>query len=103
MDGVSLDVISVKGRISEEIGKSARGAAESISETGHKLGASTTFQTISSATAAVREELQVTSTDGRVYVAPTKLRKRQETPEGDARVFTADTATMDVELHKDSK
>lgn len=91
------------GQITEEIGKTARGAAETISEKGQKLGAAETFKTISSATAAVREELESKSIEGRVYVAPVNLRKRQETEQGEARVFTADDVTMDVELHKDSK
>lgn len=97
------EIAKKAGRITEEIGKTARGAAESISEKTQKLGSSSTFQSISSATAAVRDELQVTSVDSQVYVAPAKLRKRQETSEGEARVFTADTSTVDVELHKDSK
>lgn len=91
------------GKISEEIGKTARDAAESISVKGQKLGSTETFKTISEATAAVKEELEESSPQGRVYIAPTKLRKRLETPDGNIRVFEADTTTMDIELHKDSK
>ncbi|KAK6633982.1 hypothetical protein RUM44_004589 [Polyplax serrata] len=97
------DIAKKAGKISEEIGKSARDAAESISAKGHKLGATETFKTITEATAAVRDEIEQTGSQARVYVAPIKLRKRLENVEGDTRVFVADEKTMDVELHKDSK
>lgn len=92
---------NLPGRITEEIGKSARDAAETISEKGQQLGSTETFKTITDATAAVRQELE--QSDSRVYVAPKKLRKRLETPEGELRVYAADDRTMDVEVHKDSR
>lgn len=93
----------LSGKISEEIGKSARGAAESLSAKGQKLGSTDTFRTISQATAAVKEELEQTGSQARVYVAPLKLRKRMDMPEGDTKVYAADATTMDIELHKDSR
>ena len=92
-------------QLGEELGKSARGFTETISEKGQKIGQSTTFKTISQATEAVKKEIEESQgIQGRVYKSPLKLRKRVEVPEGDSsRVFEANEDATGVELHKDSK
>jgi len=92
------------GQIKEELGKSARGAAETISESGQKIGKSGAFQTISQTAAAVKQELDTTGMHAQVYKAPEKLRKRVEaTSTQDFKNVEANTDATGMELHKDSK
>ncbi|KAG8333353.1 Mitochondrial import inner membrane translocase subunit TIM44 [Homalodisca vitripennis] len=94
----------VSRQIREELGKSARGAAETISESGQKIGKSGAFQTISQTAAAVKQELDTTGMHAHVYRAPEKLRKRVDTDTvQDFKTVQANTEAMGVELHKDSK
>ncbi|EEB14183.1 import inner membrane translocase subunit TIM44, putative [Pediculus humanus corporis] len=97
------EIAKKAGKLSEEIGKSARDAAESLTAKGQKIGDTDAFKTITEATAVVRDELEQSGSQARVYVSPIKLRKRLETPDGETRVYAADATTMDIELHKDSK
>ncbi|XP_060804222.1 mitochondrial import inner membrane translocase subunit TIM44 [Amyelois transitella] len=90
------------GKITEDISKSAKGAAESIADKGQKLGQTSAFRTISQATAVVKDEMSPRGLDGRVYTAPPALRKRVEVASED-RTFAPDTETVGVELHRDSK
>lgn len=90
------------GEIGAGIGKSARGAAETITETGQRLGKTGAFQTISQTAAAVKQELDQGGIDSRVYQSPSKLRRRVETF-ADAKVVSPDTESLGIELHKDSK
>ncbi|CAB3256012.1 unnamed protein product [Arctia plantaginis] len=96
------EIAKKAGRITEDISKTAKGAAESIADTSQKLGQTSAFKTISQATAVVKEEISARGLEGRVYTAPHSLRKRVEVA-ADSRTFTPDTTTMGVELHKDSK
>ncbi|KAF9808881.1 hypothetical protein SFRURICE_000927 [Spodoptera frugiperda] len=89
-------------QIKEDLSKTAKGAAESIADTGSKLGQTTAFRTISHATAVVKDEISPRGLEGRVYMAPIALRKRIEVA-SDERTFAPDTETVGVELHKDSK
>lgn len=58
MEGVSKTELGKKaGQIGEEISKTAKGAAESISETGQALGKTGAFQKISKTAEAVQKEL----------------------------------------------
>ncbi|XP_046687908.1 mitochondrial import inner membrane translocase subunit TIM44-like [Homalodisca vitripennis] len=98
------DIAKKAGQIREELGKSARGAAETISESGQKIGKSGAFQTISQTAAAVKQELDTTGMHAHVYRAPEKLRKRVDTDTvQDFKTVQANTEAMGVELHKDSK
>ncbi|XP_067011956.1 mitochondrial import inner membrane translocase subunit TIM44 isoform X2 [Anabrus simplex] len=98
------DIAKKAGQITEEIGKSARGAAETISEKGQKLGKSGTFQTLSKTAEAVKKELDTSGMEARVYRSPARLRKRVDTPEEvDSKVVQPNTEAMGVELHKDSR
>ncbi|KAF6211977.1 hypothetical protein GE061_012494 [Apolygus lucorum] len=90
------------GEFGAGIGKSARGAAESISETGQRLGKTGAFQTISQTAAAVKQELDQGGIHSRVYQSPSKLRRRVESFV-DAKVVAPDSESMGIELHKDSK
>ncbi|XP_047521264.1 mitochondrial import inner membrane translocase subunit TIM44 [Pieris napi] len=96
------DIAKKAGRITEDLSKSAKGAAESIADRSQKLGQSTAFKTISQATAVVRNEMSPRGLEGRVYTSPIMLRKRVEVAE-EERTFAPDTETLGVELHKDSK
>ncbi|XP_054262357.1 mitochondrial import inner membrane translocase subunit TIM44-like [Macrosteles quadrilineatus] len=105
LDEVSKTEIAKKaGQIREEIGKTAKGAAESISESGQKLGKSGAFQTISQTAAAVKQELDTTGMQAYVYRTPVKLRMRKDVSElQDNKTVEANTDATGVELHKDSK
>ena len=92
------------GQLGEEITKSAKGAAETISEKSQALGKTSAFQTISQTAEAVREELDHQGMHGKVYVPPKKLRKRKDIIETvDQRFVEPNAEAMGVELHKDSK
>ncbi|XP_031849247.1 mitochondrial import inner membrane translocase subunit TIM44 isoform X2 [Nomia melanderi] len=87
-----------------ELGKKAKGAAETITEKGQALGKTSAFQTISQTAEAVREELDHQGMHGRVYVPPKKLRKRKEIiQDQNDKCITPNEEAMGVELHKDSK
>lgn len=105
MDEVGKTDIAKKAqKIGEDISKSAKDAADTISEKTAELGKSQAFQSISQATAVVREEIQSQGINARVYCAPLKLRKRVEFADmQDERNIEANTDAMGVELHKDSK
>lgn len=87
------------------MGKSAREAAESISEKSQKIGKSSAFQTLSQTAEAVRKELDESAIGARVYQPPLKLRKRVELPnyEDGCESITPNTEATGVELHKDSR
>nr|XP_012135590.1 PREDICTED: mitochondrial import inner membrane translocase subunit TIM44 isoform X2 [Megachile rotundata] len=92
------------GQLGEELTKSAREAAETISEKSQALGKTSAFQTISQTAEAVREELDQQGMHGRVYVPPKKLRKRKDVMEAvDIKQVQPNEEATGVELHKDSK
>ncbi|KAK2586837.1 hypothetical protein KPH14_009776 [Odynerus spinipes] len=93
------------GLLGEEITKSAKGAAETISEKSQALGKTGAFQAISQTAEVVRKELDHQGIQGRVYVPLTKLRKRKEVAETDLddREVQPNTDARGVELHKDFK
>lgn len=98
------DIAKKASKMGEDFSKSAREVGETISEKTAELGKSQTFQSISQATAAVREEIDNQGIHARVYRAPKKLRKRIEFEDLNSdRVFEANTDDLGVELHKDSK
>ncbi|KAK2706152.1 hypothetical protein QYM36_016250 [Artemia franciscana] len=95
-----------EGEITEEISKTARGAASSIAETGKKLGETSTFQTLSKTAQAVKKEIDegALATGSRVYRPPLRLRKRKEELDSEtAKVIQVNTEATGIELHKDSK
>ncbi|XP_063538373.1 mitochondrial import inner membrane translocase subunit TIM44 [Cydia strobilella] len=96
------EIAKKAGKFTEDISKTAKDAAESIADRSSKLGQTSAFRTISQATEVVRNEMAPRGLEGRVYCAPTALRKRVEIAE-DFRTFAPDTETVGVELHKDSK
>ncbi|XP_033207634.1 mitochondrial import inner membrane translocase subunit TIM44 isoform X2 [Belonocnema kinseyi] len=103
VEGVSKTELGKKaGQIGEEISKTAKGAAESISETGQVLGKTGAFQKISKTAVAVQKELDQHGIQGHVYVPLKTLRKRKEISESHQNV-EANTEATGVELHKDSK
>lgn len=92
------------GQLGEEITKSAKGAAESITEKSQALGKTSAFQTISQTAEAVREELDQQGIQGKVYVPLKTLRKRKDVTEtADDKYVEPNAEAMGVELHKDSK
>ncbi|XP_034947415.1 mitochondrial import inner membrane translocase subunit TIM44 [Chelonus insularis] len=91
------------GQLGEEITRTAKGAAETISEKSQAIGKSSAFQTISQTAQVVRKELDNHGIQGQVYVAPKKLRKRKEVLDREDKPVEANTEATGVELHKDSK
>ncbi|XP_038212737.1 mitochondrial import inner membrane translocase subunit TIM44 [Zerene cesonia] len=96
------DIAKKAGKFTEDISKTAKGAAESFADKSQKLGQTTAFRTISQATEVVKNEMSPRGLEGRVYTSPASLRKRVEVAE-EERTFAPDTETVGVELHKDSK
>lgn len=88
------------GQLGEEITKSAKGAAETISEKSQALGKTGAFQTISHTAEAVRNELDQHGILGKVYVPPKKLRKRNEVSI-EPKEIMPDQESTGVEIHKD--
>nr|CAD7594777.1 unnamed protein product [Timema genevievae] len=98
------DIAKKAGQITEEIGKSARGAAETISEKGQQFGKSGAYKTMSQTAQAVKKELDESGMHALVYRAPAKLRKRKEVPEfSDEKAVEPNQEATGLELHKDSK
>lgn len=99
------DIAKKAKGITDDISKQARSAAEQIAEKSHQLGQTDAYKAASQAAEAVKKEIGGnTGIEGRVYVSPTKLRKRVEVMfDQDSKVFEANTEAMGVELHKDSK
>ncbi|XP_026490280.1 mitochondrial import inner membrane translocase subunit TIM44 isoform X1 [Vanessa tameamea] len=96
------DIVKKAGKITEDISKTAKDAAESLADKGQKLGKTSAFKTISQATEVVKNEMAPKGLEGRVYTSPTALRKRVEVA-ADERTVAPDTETLGVELHRDSK
>jgi import inner membrane translocase subunit TIM44 len=98
------DLAKKASQITEDITKKAKAAGDTISQKTEELGKSSAFQSISQATAVVKEEMQNQSINARVYRPPPQLRKRVEMVNiVDDRTFEANTEALGVELHKDSK
>lgn len=94
------EIVKKAGRISEELGKTTH----TISEKAQEISRTGAFQSISEATRAVRQEIDTTSIQGRVYISPSQLRKRTEINSVvNQKVYEANTDATGVELHKDSK
>ncbi|CAH1371309.1 hypothetical protein MTP99_012798 [Tenebrio molitor] len=94
------EIVKKAGKISEEIGKTTH----TISEKAQEISKTGAFQSISEATRAVKQEIDTTSMQGRVYVSPPKLRKRTETSAvQNQKFYEANLEATGVELHKDSK
>ncbi|XP_014253970.1 mitochondrial import inner membrane translocase subunit TIM44 [Cimex lectularius] len=96
------EIAKKAGQIGAEIGKTARGAAESLSERGQQIGKTGAFQKISETAAAVKKELDQGGMQAHVYQSPMKLRRRVETVV-DPKVMKPDTESLGIEVHKDSK
>lgn len=105
VDDVSkTDIAKKASRITEDFTKQAKAATDSISQKTEEFGKSGAFQSISQATAVVKEEMQNQGINSRVYRAPIKLRKRVELVNiVDDRTIEANTEALGMELHKDSK
>jgi len=94
------EIAKKAGKISEGISRTTH----SIGEKAQEIGKTGAFQSISKATEAVKEEMDTTSMQGRVYVSPPKLRKRKETTlVQNQKYYEPNTEATGVELHKDSK
>lgn len=88
------------GKITEEIGKTT----STISEKAQEIGKTETFKSISEATKAVKQEIDSTEIQGRVYVSPAILRKRTETSAvQNQKYYEPNTEAVGMELHKDSR
>lgn len=94
-------ILYLLGQLKEELSKTARGAADSLSESSSKIGKTGAFRTISQTAQAVKKEIDQSAFEGNVYRAPTKLRKRVEVS-SQSNITPNEDATG-IELHKDSK
>ncbi|CAG0892883.1 unnamed protein product [Darwinula stevensoni] len=92
------EYIKKAGQITEDLGKKAYTAAETVSKAGESISKMGPFKTIKSGVEAVEQEID---SRARMYRAPQKLRKRVETSEH--RDVQVNTEATGLELHKDSK
>jgi len=84
--------------LTEELGKSAREAAETLSEQSQKLGKTGAFQTVSQTAKIVKKELDQGGMHAHVYRPPARLRKRVETVEDmDDKVIEPNTDATGME------
>ncbi|XP_021928898.1 mitochondrial import inner membrane translocase subunit TIM44 isoform X3 [Zootermopsis nevadensis] len=98
------DIAKKAGQLTEGLGKTAREAAETLSEQSQKLGKTGAFQTVSETAKIVKKELDEGGIHAHVYRPPARLRKRVETSEDvDDKVIEPNTKATGMELHKDSK
>ncbi|XP_059480540.1 mitochondrial import inner membrane translocase subunit TIM44 [Neocloeon triangulifer] len=98
------DIAKKAGQFTEGIGKTAKDAAESISETGHKIGQTQAFQAISQTASVVKKELDKSGMQVHMYCRPVKLRKRKEVPDdAEEKIVEPNLDATGMELHKDSK
>ncbi|KAL3266924.1 hypothetical protein HHI36_011074 [Cryptolaemus montrouzieri] len=99
-DATKTELARKAGKITQEIGKTT----STITEKAQEIGKTETFKSISEATKAVRQEIDTSEMQGRVYISPTTLRKRTETSAvQNQKYYEPNTEAMGVELHKDSK
>jgi import inner membrane translocase subunit TIM44 len=88
----------------ENLGKSTTKAGESLGKAAENLSSSNAFKSATSAASNLRDEIEGQSLGGRVYRAPSVLRKRNEWEYSkDDKPMEADAETIGVELHKDSR
>lgn len=101
-----LEIIKKATEMTQTLNRQARQGAESMAQSGQKLGQSATFQNIKQTARAVSREID-DSTIGshRVYTPPAVLRMRKEKSDSDAAAanIAPDTESIGIELHKDSK
>ncbi|XP_038078665.1 mitochondrial import inner membrane translocase subunit TIM44-like [Patiria miniata] len=94
------------GSITEDITKTAKGAAEKVSKQGEELTKTAAYKTISDGVKAVKQEIdESTTAKARPYRAPLKLRKRTDgfSDGQEYRSFEANEDAMGMVLHKDSR
>lgn len=106
LDEVSKhETIKKASQYTESFSKRAEGAAKAMGSAAENIGRSGAFKVASSSANTLKDELEGHSLGGRVYSAPTSLRKRKEYQrgEGDAATIEANEDATGVELHKDSK
>ncbi|XP_014665323.1 PREDICTED: mitochondrial import inner membrane translocase subunit TIM44-like [Priapulus caudatus] len=99
------DIAKKGAEFTEDLAKTAKGAAETITKQTAEIGNTRVFKTVSSGVQAVSEEIQDTAFKrARQYKAPAKLKKRKEVGfESKEKVIEADESTTGMELHKDSR
>ncbi|KAK9870151.1 hypothetical protein WA026_006241 [Henosepilachna vigintioctopunctata] len=99
-EATKTELAKKAGKISQEIGRTT----STISEKAQEIGKTEAFKSISEATKAVKQEIDTTEMQGKVYVSPLKLRKRTETSAVQhQKYYEPNTEAMGIELHKDSK
>ncbi|XP_022096243.1 mitochondrial import inner membrane translocase subunit TIM44-like [Acanthaster planci] len=95
------------GSITEDISKTAKGAAEKVSRQGEELTKTAAYRTISDSVKAVKQEIdESTTAKARPYRAPVKLRKRTDgfaDGQESRRIFEANEDATGMVLHKDSR
>ncbi|XP_035279241.1 mitochondrial import inner membrane translocase subunit TIM44-like isoform X1 [Anguilla anguilla] len=90
----------------EEAARAAKQSAESVSQSGEKLGRTGAFRAISQGMETVKKEIDELGQSG-PYRAPSRLRMRTDFSSrgsgSDSRVFEANEDAMGIVLHRDSK
>ncbi|KAJ8274127.1 hypothetical protein COCON_G00087520 [Conger conger] len=90
----------------EEAARAAKHSAESVSQSGEKLGKTGAFRAISQGMETVKKEIDELGESG-PYRAPSRLRMRTDSSSRgsgtESRVFEANDDAMGIVLHRDSK
>ncbi|XP_074605494.1 mitochondrial import inner membrane translocase subunit TIM44 [Brevipalpus obovatus] len=91
-------------KVSEEIVKQAKRAAEDLARKTEQLSESSPVKNVAEKVKAIKEEVDDAAVVGpRVYRPPKKLRKRKEVSEVPMTKVEINETEMNVELHKDSR
>jgi len=84
------------------LGKSTMKAGESLGKAAENFSQTNAFKSATTVASRVKDELEGHTLGGKVYRAPTVLRKRLEW-DGEEKIMEANEDATGVELHKDSK
>jgi len=100
------DVLKKASDLGSEFGKQAQKAAEKLSETTSHITDTAAFKKVSERLSTIKDEVSDATKLSRQlgYRPPTVLRKRSDTETlQKEKVFTADTETQTIAVHKDSQ
>jgi len=97
------ETVKKASEFTAELGEKTKGATETIGKAAENISKSSAFKTATKTASSFKEELEGNSLGGRVYCAPTVLRRRKELSEEDGQGIVADDTTTGMELHKDSR
>jgi len=86
-----------------DLGEKTKGATETFGKAAENISQTSAFKTASKTASTLKDELEGSSLAGKVYCAPSLLRRRKELSDETGESIVADETTTGMELHKDSR